>query len=111
MRSLLRDLEPGAGDGARGTEVPVDTLRLERHHHRHASDTGWPCLKFSLDEPQYYSYLYTAGNTSAASGNFTATANGDLNGNGVLSTFQVFGSALSGAVGISPTIAETNPEE
>ena len=75
------------------------------------STTGWACLKFSLEEPQYYMYSYSAGNTSATSGNFTATANGDLNGNGTLSTFLVSGSALAGAIAISPNVQETNPEE
>jgi len=75
------------------------------------SMTGWTCLKFTMDEPQYYQYIYTAGATSAINGNFTATAHGDLNGDGNSSTFNVYGSALSGAVGISPTIEEINPEE
>jgi type IV pilus assembly protein PilA len=73
--------------------------------------SGWQCLKFSLEEPQYYEYEYTAGDTSGATGNFSAIAHGDLNGNGVSSTFLVQGSALSGAVAISPNIQETNPEE
>ncbi|MGH7272785.1 MAG: type IV pilin protein [Polyangiaceae bacterium] len=74
---------------------------------------GWDCLKFSLEEPQYYLYGYTSAgaNTSAATGGFTATANGDLNGNTVYSTFTIFGSAYSGAIAISPNIQETNPEE
>jgi type IV pilus assembly protein PilA len=81
---------------------------------------GWQCLKFSLEEPQYYSYNYlstgaatyggTAG-TSANNGGFVAVANGDLNGNTVVSTFLVFGQAESGSVAISPNIQETNPEE
>jgi len=72
---------------------------------------GWKCLKFSMDEPQYYMYQYTGVNTDPNSGAFTANAYGDLNGNGVTSQFSVMGSALSGAVAISPNIQETNPEE
>ncbi len=74
---------------------------------------GWACLKFSLEEPQYYEYEYTSAgaNTSAFSGGFSAVAHGDLNGNGVSSTFSVSGTAYSGAVAISPNIQETNPEE
>jgi len=75
------------------------------------SATGWQCLKFSLEEPQYYLYGYTSAVTSAASGNFLASANGDLNGNGVFSTFTISGLAYSGAVAISPNIQEINPEE
>jgi type IV pilus assembly protein PilA len=73
--------------------------------------TGWQCLKFSMEEPQYYMYAYSASSTDAFSGGFSATANGDLNGDGVSSVFSVSGSAYSGAVAISPNIIETNPEE
>jgi len=87
-----------------------------------SNTAGWQCLKFSLEEPQYYSYMYASttasnyssavsGGTSAASGGFAAVANGDLNGNGTFSTFLIAGSAESGAVAISPNIQETNPEE
>lgn len=76
-----------------------------------SADTGWQCLKFSLEEPQYYEYEYTANPTSAFSGAFTAIAHGDLNGNTIPSTFQVFGTAYSGAVAISPNVQETDPEE
>ena len=74
---------------------------------------GWSCLKFSLEEPQYYAYTYIvpSGGTSATSGGFTAQAYGDLNGDGNYSTFTVQGSAFSGAVAISPNVQETNPEE
>jgi type IV pilus assembly protein PilA len=73
--------------------------------------TGWQCLKFSLEEPQYYMYSYSATNTSATSGGFIATANGDLNGDTNTSTFSITGSAYSGAIALSPNIQETNPEE
>ena len=74
---------------------------------------GWQCLKFSLEEPQYYAYTYNvpSGGTSANSGGFSAQAFGDLNGDGNYSTFTVQGSAYSGAVAISPNVQETQPEE
>jgi type IV pilus assembly protein PilA len=74
---------------------------------------GWSCLKFSLEEPQYYAYTYNvpSGGTSANSGGFTAQAFGDLNGDGNFSTFTVQGSAYSGSVAISPNVQETQPEE
>jgi type IV pilus assembly protein PilA len=72
---------------------------------------GWQCLKFSLEEPQYYAYTYAATGTSANSGGFNAQAFGDLNGDGNYSTFTVQGSAYSGAVAISPNVQETQPEE
>ena len=52
-----------------------------------------------------------ADGAKAPGDDFTAKANGDLNGNGVFSTFSVSGSAYSGVVGISPNVQETNPEE
>lgn len=78
-----------------------------------AANTGFCCLKFSMDQPQYYSYNYTASGTTGAQGDtFTAVAQGDLNGDGVKSTFQVGGAIGSGMVlNISPTVAETNAEE
>jgi type IV pilus assembly protein PilA len=74
-----------------------------------AADTGWQCLKFNIQDPQYYMYGYTA--TVSSTGSFTATANGDLNGDGTLSTFTMTGSIQAGIVNISPAPAETNPEE
>src|SRR5579872_1052444 len=76
-----------------------------------SATAGWTCLKFSMDEPQYYQYHYSVTSTDPTSGSFVASANGDLNGDGVLSTFSVSGSAQNGAVSISPNIQETNPEE
>jgi type IV pilus assembly protein PilA len=73
--------------------------------------TGWQCLKFELEEPQYYEYEYTSQNTSAISGSFLAVAHGDLNGDTTPSTFSVYGSAENGQIAISPNIQETNPEE
>jgi type IV pilus assembly protein PilA len=69
---------------------------------------GFACLDFSLDQPQYYQYVYTATATHDA---YTALAHGDLDGNGRLSTFALGGAAIGGAVTIDPVIAETHPEE
>ena len=63
----------------KGTKTPVN-----------ASDwaaQGWNELNFTLSDAVYYAYGYTStGSDSAAV--FTAQANGDLDGNGVLSTFK-----------------------
>ena len=72
--------------------------------------TGWQCLKFTMEEPQYYEYEYI-GTADPATGGFTANAYGDLNGDGVTSLFSVQGSSQGGQVAISPNIQETNPEE
>jgi type IV pilus assembly protein PilA len=69
-------------------------------------DAGWYCLKFSIDAPQYFMYLYQGTDDS-----FTAIAHGDLNGDGVTSTFELTGRASGDTVTIAPYIAETDPQE
>jgi type IV pilus assembly protein PilA len=74
--------------------------------------TGWRCLKFAMSDPQYYMYSYSAPTVTGTSATFTATANGDLNGNGVLSTFSIAGSvSATGAINTAPTISETLADE
>jgi type IV pilus assembly protein PilA len=97
---------------ATSTQVSGQKYQSQKSDWNSGSATqGWQCLKFSIDEPQYYDYVYTATGTSAQSGGFNAQAFGDLNGDGVFSTFTVQGAAYSGSVAISPNIQETNPEE
>jgi type IV pilus assembly protein PilA len=71
--------------------------------------TGWRCLGFSVDSPQAYMYGYTA--TTAVDGAFTATAQGDLDGDGVASRFEIFGKADNGVARFSPGIKETDADE
>ena len=73
------------------------------------SDTGWQCLRFSMSEPQYYMYSYTS--TPAPAATFLATANGDLDGDTVASTFSLAGSVVAASVLIAPTIYEDKAEE
>lgn len=70
--------------------------------------TGWRCLKFSVNEPQYYMYNYTSTDVEE---DFTATAQGDLDGDGDLSTFSISGAVSEGVVRVSPNIVETDGEE
>ncbi len=83
-------------------------------------DTGWFCLKSQLTQPQYFMYSYdsnvTAGSPAAKDDTLSAVANGDLDGDGSLSTFamggRVQGETSSGLVlTISPSIIETSAEE
>ena len=67
---------------------------------------GFACLHFSMDQPQYFSYSYFG---SAAG--FSATANGDLNGDGALSTFGIVGTVQSGALNVAPAMTEVNADE
>jgi type IV pilus assembly protein PilA len=77
---------------------------------------GWQCVRFSMQDPQYYMYGYDASGTEGKKDEtFTGTAEGDLDGNGVTSTFslggkiQEEGTAL--VVTIAPNIGETKPDE
>jgi hypothetical protein len=55
------------------------------------SDAAWQALRFSMDDPHYYSYEYkTSG--EGANATFSVDAYGDLNCNGVYSTFEMVGS-------------------
>lgn len=78
--------------------------------------TGWACLKFSMKDPQYYMYQYQSSGGGSANSTFLALANGDLNGDDTLSTFQLPGKVQAGSSGglevtIAPNIAETDPED
>lgn len=78
-----------------------------------AAGTGFACLHFTMDQPQYYSYGYTAsGTTGAVNDSFTAIANGDLNGDGVFSTFTLKGAINSSYVlNVAPNMDTINEEE
>jgi len=81
----------------------------------HAGDTvtGWKCLGFALDAPQYYMYGYTATVDAAVADNnkFSTTAQGDLNGDGNLSTFERAGLVRAGELVLSPAVKETDADE
>jgi type IV pilus assembly protein PilA len=73
---------------------------------------GFACLKFEMTSPQYFLYMYKSDATSSTVGTgMTATANGDLSGDGTLSTFQLLGSVRAGALTLAPSIFEVNPDE
>ena len=79
-------------------------------------DIGFYCLKFTVDQPQYYAYSYTATGTGTGSGDaIDIIANGDLDGNGTTSEFKMHGQIATQGTGSSlvwaPKAAETNPEE
>ena len=78
--------------------------------------TGFACLKFTMTDPQYYMYTYNSTGGGADGDTFNAIANGDLNGDGVLSIFQMDGKIQKGTSGglevtVSPNVQEPNPEE
>ena len=56
-----------------------------------AADANWTAIGFSLDSAHYYQYN-SPGGTAA----FTSRAQGDLDGDGILGTFERTGSIVSG---------------
>jgi type IV pilus assembly protein PilA len=71
-----------------------------------AKNAGFACLKFEISWPQYYQYDYKATPTG-----FVATARGDLDGDGELSTFEIRGEVQDGQLRVSPNVLEENPQE
>lgn len=79
-----------------------------------AANAGFPCLKFEMTAPQYYMYSYNGGGatgTSTEAAEISATASGDLNGDAVLSTFQMLGKIQEGRLTVAPALLEVSPEE
>jgi type IV pilus assembly protein PilA len=77
-----------------------------------AGNVGFACLQFTMDQPQYYMYAYTSPGSGSSGDTFTAFAWGDLNGDGIASTFSLTGSVNSSfVVNVAPNISEVNPEE
>lgn len=78
-----------------------------------AGNSGFACLRFSMDQAQYYMYSYTlTGSGTNPGDSFTGAAQGDLNGDGVLSLFQITGSISSSYVlNIAPNLLEVRPED
>jgi len=80
------------------------------------NDPGWACLRFSMQEPQYFQYTYSVpGSLTAQGGSFSAIANGDLDGDGNPSTFSLTGTLSPDGdetvVLMEPSIQEANGEE
>lgn len=59
------------------------------------SDATWAAINFTMADPHYYIFTYEAGGNDESS-QFTARANGDLNCNQLLSTFERVGIIESG---------------
>jgi type IV pilus assembly protein PilA len=78
--------------------------------------TGWNCLKFTMDGPQYFQYVYTrTGVGNANNDKFLAEAHADFNANNTGSTFSLEGDLKTASgemiLAISPQIKEANVEE
>ncbi len=93
----------GAGDWSKGKGAGGN-----------GEDIGFFCLKFTIDQPQYYSYSYTAtGTGTKANDEIDIIANGNLDGNATTSEFKMVGKMDGTPMSLvwAPKALETNPEE
>lgn len=121
VRSLCaaaRQSVPSTSASIKGTKYQSNQAPSVDWSYDASINAGFSCLKFSMSAPQYYMYWYTSdGNQSSVPPTpgtvFTSTANGDLNGDGNLSTFMLVGSVSSSDMNlyVAPNISETSPEE
>ena len=105
--------------GKAGAPVPSDISKVKGQKYQSsptdwtnsgtdsAANVGFPCLKFTMDDPQYYMYNYTSDGTST----YTGTANGDLDANGTQSTFSITGAVQNGVLNTAPNLSITNEDE
>jgi type IV pilus assembly protein PilA len=77
------------------------------------TNAGFSCLRFVMDQPQYYMYSYSVSGSGSNSGDsFTASAQGDLNGNGAASLFSITGAISSRyTLNMAPNMLEVRPDE
>jgi len=73
-------------------------------------DTGWACLKFSMEAPQYYMYSYDVTGT-VTTGSFTVKAESDFDADGTLGSLSMDGAIEGKTVKLSPGMLETSIEE
>ena len=112
---------PGAIAGVSNRKYVADTA-IAKDYHAGSRTTGWVCLKYEMSQPQYYLYGYSATGVAApctmpagapvvpATG-WASCANGDLNGDGIISQFGTGGNVVNGAPFSFTQISTQNPEE
>jgi hypothetical protein len=95
--------------------VPADELSVRGHRYQSNladwSVSPWRELHFSMVQPQCYRYTFAA-EGAGATAKATVTAEGDLDGDGVRSSFVLEVTPDQGlAAQISPTMTKTDTEE
>jgi type IV pilus assembly protein PilA len=76
------------------------------------ANVGFPCLHFTMEDPQYYMYSYVASGTGNLNDSYVATANGDLDGDGIQSTFSITAKIQAGSVlNAAPNMMIINEDE
>ncbi|MGH7280532.1 MAG: fimbiral protein pilA [Polyangiaceae bacterium] len=101
---------PASVTSVRGTKYESTTAEWQADA---ATNSGFFCLKFEMASPQYYQYDYqrTGSGTKTGDG-FSGIAHGDLNADGVESTYALGGTIdASGTVALDPAPRVTNAGE
>ena len=83
-RSTLHTIPPPAP--LTPATIPAATAQLDPPHTWSSSPT-WNALEFRFDQPHYFAYQFDSTGEGATAA-FTARAHGDLDGNGLSSTFE-----------------------
>ena len=92
-----RTAEQGTGRFVSAGVTPAGgptAMRFPANPAAWTSDPGWAALGFSLTLPHYYQYQVT----TPAPGTFTVTAFGDIDGDGIQSTFSRTASVQGGEI-------------
>ncbi|MBI2389724.1 MAG: type II secretion system protein [Deltaproteobacteria bacterium] len=55
------------------------------------NDAAWGCLKFAMNDPQFFAYRHVSNDLAGTDAMYTASAFGDLDGNGTTSNFEIVG--------------------
>jgi type IV pilus assembly protein PilA len=71
----------------------------------------WKCLMFSISDPQYYAYKYTSNDEVGVAARYSATANGDLDGDGTPSLFELKGRGSVTGEAERESLSITNEDE
>lgn len=72
------------------------------------ADPTWVALDFAMKDPHYFSYAFAGGGTTGA---YTATAQGNLDCDAVVSTYTLFGQVINGEVQSASDIIKQNALE
>ncbi len=107
---------PGAMAAVTGMKYQPDPTFTKDWTADAKTNKGFACLKYSMEQPQFYMYNYISDGdkTVPTQGTqFSATANGDLDGDGNTSTFTILGAVdpTSKTLRVAPNITELQPEE
>lgn len=75
------------------------------------NQAGWKALDFAMSDPHYYSYEFVSAPADSAVQSFTAFAYGDLDCDGVYSTYSAYGEVINGELQLASDVIKVDPLE